>query len=75
MCIFSSYFHMCKIYVLFSVAYIKSVDGFVGCYRGLSPKACACAIYNITYQKVNEQITFGNNSVTETNEETTDRRR
>lgn len=34
------------------IAYIKRVDGFVGCYRGLGPKLCANAISSITYQKL-----------------------
>jgi len=41
-----------KICGLFSVGYIKRVDGFVGCYRGLGPKLCANAISSITYQKL-----------------------
>jgi len=41
-----------KICGLFSVAYIKRVDGFVGCYRGLGPKLCASTISSITYQKL-----------------------
>jgi len=41
-----------KICDLFSVAYIKRVDGFVGCYRGLGPKLCASTISCITYQKL-----------------------
>ncbi|XP_069705501.1 mitochondrial carrier homolog 2-like [Periplaneta americana] len=40
------------------VAYIYSVDGFFGCYRGLGPKLCANAISGITYQKVYESIDF-----------------
>lgn len=34
------------------IAYIKRVDGFVGCYRGLGPKLCASTISSITYQKL-----------------------
>jgi hypothetical protein len=60
---------------LFSVAYIKSVDGYVGWYRGLGPKLCAYAVSTITYQKVHKQITSENDSVTETDEETTEQRR
>lgn len=56
------------------IAYIKSVDGFVGCYRGLGPKLCAYTINNITYQKVHEQITFENDSVAETDEDTAEQR-
>lgn len=38
--------------VLQYIAYIKRVDGFVGCYRGLGPKLCASTISSITYQKL-----------------------
>jgi len=41
-----------KICGLFSVGYIRRVDGFVGCYRGLVPKLCASTISSITYQKL-----------------------
>jgi carrier protein len=75
MCIISSCFHACERYGLFSVAYIKSVDGFVGCYRGLGPKLCAYTISSITHQKVHEQIKFENDSVAEIDEETTERKR
>lgn len=46
------------------VAYIKSVDGFVGCYRGLGPKLCASTVSGITYQKVYEGVRFEDNKVT-----------
>jgi carrier protein len=46
---------MFKIRGLFSVAYIRRVDGFVGCYRGLGPKLCANTISSITYQKLYER--------------------
>lgn len=37
------------------IAYIKRVDGFVGCYRGLGPKLCASTVSSITYQKLYEK--------------------
>ncbi|GFG32428.1 hypothetical protein Cfor_02528 [Coptotermes formosanus] len=37
------------------IAYIRRVDGFVGCYRGLGPKLCANTISSITYQKLYER--------------------
>ncbi|KAJ9574673.1 hypothetical protein L9F63_008205, partial [Diploptera punctata] len=40
------------------VAYINSVDGFTGCYRGLSPKLCASLVSGLTYQKVYESVKF-----------------
>lgn len=42
------------------VKYIKTVDGFVGCYRGLFPKLCANAVSAIAFQKAAESITFEN---------------
>jgi len=59
----------------FSVAYIKSVDGFVGCYRGLGPKLCASAVSGITYQKVYEGIKFEDDKTTKTDEDATEEER
>ncbi|XP_046735414.1 mitochondrial carrier homolog 2-like [Diprion similis] len=42
------------------VKYIKTVDGYAGCYRGLVPKLCANAISAFAFQKTAESITFAN---------------
>ncbi|XP_015519875.1 mitochondrial carrier homolog 2 [Neodiprion pinetum] len=42
------------------VKYIKTVDGYAGCYRGLVPKLCANAISALAFQKTSENITFAN---------------
>jgi hypothetical protein len=57
------------------VAYIKSVDGFVGWYRGLGPKLCASAVSGITYDKVYEGIKFGDDRTTEIDEDMTEEER
>ena len=65
---------MFKICGLFSVAYIKRVDGFVGCYRGLGPKLCASTISTITYQKLYEKAAEEGNVADEGDEAAADRR-
>lgn len=35
--------------------YIKSVDGFIGCYRGLLPRLCYANLYFFVYNKVSER--------------------
>ena len=40
------------------MAYIKSVDGFTGCFRGLGPKLLASLASGVAYQKVHESIKF-----------------
>ncbi|CAG2060407.1 unnamed protein product [Timema podura] len=42
--------------VLKYVLYIKSVDGFVGIYRGLAPKLCSNVISGFTFHKVSEAL-------------------
>nr|CAD7441327.1 unnamed protein product [Timema bartmani] len=41
---------------MLSVLYIKSVDGFVGIYRGLAPKLCSNVISGFTFHKVSEAL-------------------
>nr|CAD7412061.1 unnamed protein product [Timema cristinae] len=38
------------------VLYIKSVDGFIGIYRGLAPKLCSNAISGFTFHKVSDAL-------------------
>ncbi|XP_035732410.1 mitochondrial carrier homolog 2-like [Vespa mandarinia] len=40
------------------VRYIKNVDGFSGCYRGLVPKLCAYTISAVAFEKTSECISF-----------------
>ncbi|XP_046389493.1 mitochondrial carrier homolog 2-like [Ischnura elegans] len=40
------------------VSYIKGIDGFTGCYRGLTPKLCACLVSSLTYQRIRESWEF-----------------
>lgn len=40
------------------VKYIKSVDGFTGCYRGLVPKLCSYTVSAIAFDKTSESIKF-----------------
>lgn len=40
------------------VKYIKNVDGFTGCYRGLVPKLCAYTLSAVAFEKTSECITF-----------------
>lgn len=40
----------------FTVKYIKSVDGFTGCYRGLIPKVCSCTVSTIACDKTLEYL-------------------
>lgn len=47
---------------LLAVRYIKSVDGFSGCYRGLVPKLCAYTVSAIAFEKTSESIKFENES-------------
>jgi len=63
-----------KICGLFLVAYIKRVDGFVGCYRGLGPKLCASTISSITYQKLYVKTVEESTAAAEDDEAAEDRR-
>lgn len=38
--------------------YIKNVDGFGGCYRGLVPKICAQTVYGIAFDKSYKSVEF-----------------
>ena len=38
------------------VRYIKSVDGFSGCYRGLIPKLCAYTVSNVAFKRTSKCI-------------------
>lgn len=38
--------------------YIKAVDGFTGCYRGLVPKLCAYTVNGVIMEKVNDSYLF-----------------
>ncbi|XP_057333959.1 mitochondrial carrier homolog 2-like [Microplitis mediator] len=40
------------------VRYIKAVDGFTGCYRGLVPKLCAYTVNGVIMEKVNDSYLF-----------------
>lgn len=40
------------------VRYIKSVDGFTGCYRGLVPKLCAYSVSAVVADKVSDSFIF-----------------
>ncbi|XP_051163277.1 mitochondrial carrier homolog 2-like [Leptopilina boulardi] len=40
------------------IKYIKSVDGFTGCYRGLVPKLCSSTVSTMVYEKTAEYIRF-----------------
>lgn len=40
------------------VSYIKGIDGFTGCYRGLAPKLCSCLASSLTYQCIRERWQF-----------------
>ena len=44
----------------FAVKYIKSIDGFTGCYRGLTPKICASTVYTIAFEKTVKAVKFKN---------------
>nr|CAD7195419.1 unnamed protein product [Timema douglasi] len=41
---------------LFLLLYIKSVDGFIGIYRGLAPKLCSNVISGFTFHKVSDAL-------------------
>lgn len=41
-----------------SVAHIKKRDGFLGCYRGLTPKLAANIVSGVAFQRVTENIQF-----------------
>ncbi|KAJ8667575.1 hypothetical protein QAD02_009238 [Eretmocerus hayati] len=38
--------------------YIKGVDGFAGCYRGLVPKLCAQTLYAVSFDKATKAVEF-----------------
>nr|XP_033340281.1 mitochondrial carrier homolog 2-like isoform X2 [Megalopta genalis] len=38
------------------VAYIKNVDGILGCYRGIIPRTCACTVGKIAFDKTSKYI-------------------
>ncbi|KAG6797713.1 mitochondrial carrier 2 isoform X1 [Apis mellifera caucasica] len=40
------------------VRYIKNVDGFTGCYRGLIPKLCAYTMSAVAFEKTSKSIKF-----------------
>lgn len=40
------------------VRYIKSVDGFLGCYRGLVPKLCSRTLHGVVHAKAAECVEF-----------------
>ncbi|XP_076760855.1 mitochondrial carrier homolog 2 [Xylocopa sonorina] len=40
------------------VKYIKNVDGFTGCYRGLIPRLCANTVSAVVFQKTSKSIKF-----------------
>ncbi|XP_012273834.1 mitochondrial carrier homolog 2 [Orussus abietinus] len=42
------------------VKYIKSVDGFTGCYRGFAPKLCSYTLSAVAVEKTRECFTFTN---------------
>ena len=42
----------------FAVRYIKNVDGFTGCYRGLVPKLCAYTVSAVAFEKTSKCIKF-----------------
>lgn len=42
----------------FTVRYIKNVDGFTGCYRGLIPKLCAYTVSAVAFEKASKCIKF-----------------
>ncbi|XP_063986871.1 mitochondrial carrier homolog 2-like [Diachasmimorpha longicaudata] len=44
--------------IIHYVKYIKSVDGFSGCYRGLVPKLCADAVSTVAVEKFMESEYF-----------------
>ena len=35
--------------LILTVRYIKSVDGFLGCYKGLAPRLCGSTVSSIVY--------------------------
>lgn len=41
-----------RIYIIFAVKHIKSVDGFQGCYRGLGPKVTGNLLSAIVTQTI-----------------------
>ncbi|XP_015602529.1 mitochondrial carrier homolog 2 [Cephus cinctus] len=47
------------------VRYIKNVDGFTGCYRGLVPKLCAFTLNEYVYEKTASCIVFENEKNTD----------
>ncbi|GLH11767.1 Mitochondrial carrier-like protein 2 [Gryllus bimaculatus] len=51
------------------ISYIRSVDGFVGCYRGLGPKLCANAVSAIVFAEVTDSLRPEGESDDETKDE------
>ncbi|EZA60416.1 Mitochondrial carrier-like protein [Ooceraea biroi] len=45
------------------IKYIKRIDGFTGCYRGLVPKLCSYTVSTIAYDKTLEYIQSNTNAV------------
>ena len=37
-----------------TVKYIKTADGFTGCYRGLVPRLCAYTVSSVVTEKIEE---------------------
>lgn len=50
-----------------AVKYIKNLDGFTGCYRGLVPKVCSYTVSTIACDKTLEYLQ--SNSVEQTEDE------
>ena len=46
------------LFCCFAVRYIKSIDGFYGCYRGLAPKLCAHTICAVAFDKSVKAVKF-----------------
>lgn len=47
-----------NMFIFFTVRYIKNVDGFTGCYRGLLPKIIAQSISAIAFEKSYKSVEF-----------------
>lgn len=45
-------------FCIFLVAYIRSVDGTIGCFKGLSAKLCANIVSGASFELVKEGIHF-----------------
>ncbi|KAF5276505.1 hypothetical protein FQA39_LY06574 [Lamprigera yunnana] len=56
------------------VKYIKSVDGFIGCYRGLLPKVCGNVASAFASQKVLQHMDFDKDEIDDELDEPTNRK-